>query len=180
MTRTRGSAMSELSERLNTPISTAELERRWRAVREAMAEARLDVLVMQNNSDSFGGYVRWFTDMPGFFYPVSVVFPREAPMTVVTHGPLGERELPAEGDGFFRGVERVIGTASFPSAHYTRTYDAELLAPALEPFAHASVGLLGTYQLGYATGSYLVERFPDAQFTEASELVDRIKAIKSN
>lgn len=179
MAETGGSAVSELSERLNTPISTAELERRWAAVRDAMEEAGLDVLVMQNNSDALGGYVRWFTDMPGFFYPLSIVFPREAPMTVVTHGPLGEREVPREGDGFFRGVERVIGTASFPSAHYTRTYDAELLAPALEPFSGADVGLLGTYQLGYATGSYLVERFPDARFAEASELVDQIKAIKS-
>jgi Xaa-Pro aminopeptidase len=174
-----GSAVSELSERLNTPISTAELERRWAAVREAMADAGLDALVMQNNSEPFSGYVRWFTDMPGSFYPVTVLFAREAPMTVVTHGPLGERELPAEGDGTFRGVERVIGTASFPSAHYTRTYDAELLAPALEPFARGRIGLLGTYQLGYATGSYLVGRFPDARFEEASELVDAIKAIKS-
>jgi Xaa-Pro aminopeptidase len=174
-----GSAVSELSERLNTPISTAELERRWAAVREAMADAGLDVLVMQNNSEALGGYVRWFTDVPGFFYPLSVVFPREAPMTVVTHGPLGEREIPTSGDGMFRGVERVIGTASFPSVHYTRTYDAELLAPALDPFARGRVGLLGTYQLGYATGSYLVGRFPDARFEEASELVDGIKAIKS-
>src|SRR5260370_38757295 len=40
--------MPELSERLNTPISTAELERRWKAVRAAMERDRIDVLVMQN------------------------------------------------------------------------------------------------------------------------------------
>lgn len=170
----------ELSERLNSPISTAELERRWAAVREAMADAGLDVLVMQNNNESLGGYVRWFTDVPAWFYPISVLFPRTAPMTVVIHGPLGERDLPPEGDGVFRGVERVIGTASFPSAHYTRTWDAERLATALEPFARGRIGLLGTYQLGYATGSYLAQRFSDARFDEASELVDGIKAIKSD
>ena len=169
----------ELSERLNAPISTSELERRWAAVRAAMEDAGLDVLVMQNNSEPLGGYVRWFTDTPAYDYPVSVLFPRTAPMTVVMHGPLGERELAPEGDGVFRGVERVIGTASFASVHYTRTYDAELLAGALEPFARASIGLLGTYQLGYATGTYLRERFPQARFAEASELVDGIKAIKS-
>lgn len=174
-----GGAVSDLSERLNTPISSAELERRWAAVRAAMADAGLDALVMQNNSQSLGGYVRWFTDVPGSDYPVSVVFPREEPMTVVAHGPLGERELPLQTDGIFRGVQRVIGTASFPSVHYTRTYDAELLAPALEPFARGNIGLIGTYQLGYANGSYLVEHFPDARFTEVSELVDAIKAIKS-
>jgi Xaa-Pro aminopeptidase len=168
-----------LSERLNAPISTRELERRWAVVREAMADAGLDVLVMQNNSAALGGYVRWFTDVPAYDYPISVAFPREAPMTVVMHGPPGERKLPPEGDGVFRGVQRVIATASFPSVHYTRTYDAELLARALEPFAHASIGLLGTHQLGYGTGSYLVERYPDALINEASDLVDGIKAIKS-
>ncbi|MFZ1996410.1 MAG: M24 family metallopeptidase [Solirubrobacteraceae bacterium] len=171
--------MTELSDRLNTPIPTAELERRWAAVRAAMADAGIDVLVMQNNSERLGGYVRWFTDLPAFDYPVTVMFPREGLMTVVSHGMPGAREIPPDGDGVFRGVERVIGTASFPSAHYTRTYDAELLAPALEPYARASIGLVGTYQLGYATGTYLAQRFPHAAFAEASELVDQIKALKS-
>ena len=40
-----------LSERLNTPISNAELERRWRAVRAAMEKEKIDVLLMQNNND---------------------------------------------------------------------------------------------------------------------------------
>lgn len=172
--------MTELSERLNTPISTAELERRWAAIRAVMAEARIDVLVMQNNSERLGGYVRWFTDLPAFDYPITVLFPREGRMTVVTHGQLDTRTIPPEGDGVFRGVERVIGTASFPSAHYTRTYDAELLAPTLEPYARARIGLVGTYQLGYATGAYLVERFPQANFEEVSELVDQVKALKSD
>lgn len=39
--------MAEASERINTAISTAELERRWAAVRAAMAEHRIDVLLMQ-------------------------------------------------------------------------------------------------------------------------------------
>ncbi|MGB8680462.1 MAG: hypothetical protein WCB78_11730, partial [Pseudolabrys sp.] len=53
-----------LSERLNTPISNAELERRWRVVRTAMEKEKIDVLLMQNNNDYMGGYVRYFTDMP--------------------------------------------------------------------------------------------------------------------
>ena len=67
-----------LSERLNTPISTAELERRWKAVRTAMEAAKIDVLLMQNNNDHMGGYVRWFTDIPATNgYPQTVVFPRD-------------------------------------------------------------------------------------------------------
>ena len=73
-----------LSERLNTPISTAELERRWRLVRAAMEREKIDVLLMQNNNDHMGGYVRYFTDMPATNgYPNTVIFPRDDEMTVV-------------------------------------------------------------------------------------------------
>ena len=67
-----------LSERLNTPISTAELERRWTAVRAAMEAEKIDVLLMQNNNDHMGGYVKYFTDLPATNgYPMTVVFPRD-------------------------------------------------------------------------------------------------------
>ncbi len=64
-----------LSERLQTPISTAELERRWAAVRAAMKREGVDVLLMQNNNDHMGGYVKYFTDMPATNgYPQTVIF----------------------------------------------------------------------------------------------------------
>ena len=45
-----------MSERVNRPISTSELERRWKAIRTAMDEQDIDVLLMQNNNDHMGGY----------------------------------------------------------------------------------------------------------------------------
>ena len=173
--------MPELSERLNTPISTAELERRWKAVRAAMERDRIDVLVMQNNNDHMGGYVKYFTDIPaGNGYPVTVVFPRDDLMTVVMQGPFGgAEELNREGDGVRRGVKRVLTTPSYASAVYTKDYDPELAASALKPFASGTIGLLGTYQMSFAMGDFLKRRFAGARFVDASELVDRIKAIKS-
>ena len=43
--------MAEASERINTPISTAELERRWAAVRAAMVEQRIDVTSRDRSHD---------------------------------------------------------------------------------------------------------------------------------
>jgi hypothetical protein len=81
-----------MDERLLNPISTRELERRWAAVRRAMAERKIDVLVMQNSNDWLGGYVRWFTDTPlSNGYPRSVVFPASDLMTVVDMGARGRR-----------------------------------------------------------------------------------------
>ena len=80
--------MAEASEQINTPISSAELERRWQAVRGAMKDAGIDVLLMQANNDFMGGYVKYFTDLPATNgYAVTVVFPRDDRMTVVGQGP---------------------------------------------------------------------------------------------
>jgi Xaa-Pro aminopeptidase len=174
--------MNGTSERVNTPISTVELERRWAAVRAAMELRGIDVLVAQCTNDHMGGYVRWLCDLPATHgYPLTVVFPREEAMTVVMHGPMGgERELPPDGDGVLRGVGRLLTTASFVSAPYTRAYDAELAARALEAYARATIGLVGTHQISFATVDHLRHRFPEATYVEASELVDDIKALKSD
>lgn len=169
-----------LSERLNTPISTAELERRWKAVRAAMAAQKIDVLLMQNNNDHMGGYVRWFTDMPATNgYPNTVVFPREDEMTVVCQGPFGGGETTAQGDGKWRGVKRILTTPSYASAHYTKDYDPELAASALKPFAEGTIGYVGTYQMSYAMLDFIKRAFPGATYVDATEMVDKIKVIKS-
>ncbi len=167
-----------LSERLQFPISTAELQRRWAAVRAAMARDKIDVLVMQNNNDHMGGYVKYFTDMPACNgYPMTVIFPRDDEMTVVQQGPFGGDRKP-EAD-IWRGVKRMLTTPSYESAHFTQYYDSELAVKALAPYAKGSIGLVGIYQLSFAMGDYIMKKLPSAKFVDASELVDRIKVIKS-
>ncbi len=49
---------------------------------------KIDVLLMQNNDDHHGGYVKHFTDLPATNgYPLTVAFPRDDLLTVVSHGP---------------------------------------------------------------------------------------------
>ena len=174
--------MEQLSERLQTPISTAELERRWTAVRAAMEQEKVDVLLMQNNNDHMGGYVKYFTDLPATNgYPLTVVFPRDDLMTLVSQGAFGGVNNPtANGDGAARGVKQWLTTPSFASCHYTADYDPELAAKALAPYAGGTIGLVGTYQMSFALVDYLRRsRFSNTRFVDASDLVDRIKVIKS-
>jgi Xaa-Pro aminopeptidase len=167
-----------LSERLQTPISTAELERRWKAVRAAMMREGVDVLLMQNNNDHMGGYVKYFTDMPATNgYPNTVIFPADDEMTVVCQGPFnGDSRPPSD---TWRGVKRMLTTPSYESAHFTQYYDPELAAKALAPFAKGTIGLVGIYQMSFAMGDFIMKKFPGAKYVDASELVDRIKVIKS-
>ena len=167
-----------MNERLNAPISDAELERRWHAVRAAMAEQKIDALLMQANNDFMGGYVKYFTDLPATNgYPVTVVFPRDERMTVIGQGPMGAvREFPPQGDGVRRGAARFIGCPSYASAPYTAGYDASLALPYLKPFR--SIGYLGPAAVSFALIDS-IRKETTANLVDASDMVDRIKAVKS-
>lgn len=174
--------MADESERLNAPISTKELERRWSAVRKAMEARRIDVLVMQNNNDFMGGYVKYFTDLPATNgYALSAVFPRDEGMTLVGQGPFGvDRLLPPEGDGVRRGVKRVMTSPSYASAPFTKENDAALIEKALEAYSGATIGLVGTACMPAAFVDHLRRgKLSNATFVEASDMVDEIKAVKS-
>ena len=82
-------------ERVETPISQQELERRWTAARKEMEARDIDALIMQNASDWLGGYVKWFTDVPAHNdYPRNVIFHRDEDkwMTVVEMGAKNRRD----------------------------------------------------------------------------------------
>ncbi len=174
--------MADGSERTNTPIPTRELERRWSAVRRAMTERKIDALLMQNNNDFMGGYVKYFTDLPATNgYPMTVVFPKDDRMTIIGQGPFGaDRPIPPEGDGLRRGAKRFLGTPNYANAPYTWAYDAELAEKALEGFSRATIGLVGLGTLPVAFFDHL-KRGPlaTANFVDATDMVDQIKAIKS-
>jgi Xaa-Pro aminopeptidase len=142
-----------------------------------------------------GGYVKYFTDMPATNgYPNTVIFPRDDEMAVVAQGPfggsaataqgdqpwpIGGQEMKGQGEQTWRGVKRILTTPSYASAHYTKDYDPELACKALEPYGKGTIGLVGTYQMSYALVDYVKRRFPAARYVDASEMVDRIKVIKS-
>jgi hypothetical protein len=79
--------IDEAGTRLRNNISQAEFERRWKCVRQAMEEQRLDFLILQSCSDFLGGYVKYFTDLPSTIYPVTIIFPLGEEMTSILHGP---------------------------------------------------------------------------------------------
>ena len=174
--------MSYLPERINRPISNQELERRWAAIRAAMEEQKIDVLLMQNNNDHMGGYVKYFTDIPAMFgYPVTVVFPRDDRMSFVGQGAIGvTTPMPPEGNGLHRGLKQLMTTSSFASAPYSLVYDAEFAATALAPYASGTIGLVGLGTLPVSLVDHLRNgKLSKAKFVDASNLVDQIKVIKS-
>ena len=175
---------SGADERLNHPISTAELERRWTAIRAAMAREGVDVLIAQASNDFMGGYVKYLTDLPATNgYVTTVVFPIDEPMTLIGQGPFGmDLQLPEGGDGVRRGVGRVLTTPSYASAHYTAAHDAELAARALQRFADRHRRACSAPRRSRTRSSTRLRTgaLREARFLDASDLVDPIKAVKSD
>ena len=133
--------MEDLKERLVANVSTVELERRWKAARAMMQEHKLDLLLMRQDEEYYGGHVRWFTGItPRHSYPLTVIFPRDDQMTTIMSSPPANPGPPAWAA---RGIKRRLGAPYYPSLHYTATYDAELATNVLAEKKRGTVGIVG-------------------------------------
>jgi Xaa-Pro aminopeptidase len=165
-----------------TRISDAELGRRWRLIRDDMAEAGIDALVMQSTNDWLGGYVKWFTDIPATNgYPRSVIFYRTELMTVVEMGAFGSNRRLNGDDPVNRGVGLVRQTPSFLSIDYTQSYDAELVISDIKSKGCRNVGIVNSGGIAHGfVGKIKSELSGPCRVRDATALVDRRKAVKSD
>lgn len=170
----------QAAERILRRISTTELERRWHAVRSVMRERSIDFLLCQSSTDYLGGYVKWFTDMPAVHeYRATVIFPRDDEMTTIWHGARTPAE-PSPPAWALRGVKKRISVPLVPtSLHYTSHWSAEKTVEELSPYGQCRIGLVGMGAMSAAFYKYVTDRLSAAVFEDATDLVDRIKAIKS-
>lgn len=170
---------------INTPrvvnaVSITELQRRWRLVRERMRAHGIDALVMQNSSDWIGGYVRWFSNQPATNgYPNTVVFPLEEGMSLIEQGPFGGQRQAGDDEVQATGIARRLTTPSYASIHYSGSYDAQIAAAELKRLGARRVGFVASSAMYHSFGQHLRESLPGVELVDATDLVDRIKAVKS-
>jgi Xaa-Pro aminopeptidase len=169
-----------MNERLLNPISDAELERRWVAVRKAMAQQGVDALVVQSNNDWLGGHVKWLTDHPATNgYPKTVVFHANDWMTVIDMGPQGGRRKLGGNDEIHRGVGEILTTPAFSSVAYTDAYHAELVVSDIKRRNYEVVGIAGGGALPHKFMARLAQDLTPIRLAEMTQTIDWIKAVKS-
>ncbi|MGH6767948.1 MAG: M24 family metallopeptidase [Xanthobacteraceae bacterium] len=172
--------MSGPNDRITNAISTNELERRWAAARKEMRDRKIDALVMQNNSDWLGGYVKWFTDIPATNgYPKTVVFHASDPMTMIEMGGFNTVRNLKGADPVHRGIGELLGSPSFLAVNYTDNYHADCALEVLKKRGYRTIGLVGPGSLPHAFITRIKEGLNGTQFVDATEFIDRLKAIKS-
>jgi Xaa-Pro aminopeptidase len=169
-----------MNERLLNPISDAELDRRWAAVRKAMTEEGVDALIVQSNNDWLGGYVKWLTDHPATNgYPKTVVFHADDWMTVIDMGPRGGRRKLGGNDEVHRGVGEILTTPAFTSVAYTDEYQAELVVSDIKRRNCRVVGVAGGGALPHRFMTRIGRDLAPIRLIDMTDAVDWVKAIKS-
>jgi Xaa-Pro aminopeptidase len=169
-----------MNERLLNPVSNAELDRRWAAVRNAMADQGVDALVVQSNNDWLGGYAKWLTDHPATNgYPKTVVFYANDWMTVVDMGPRGGRRKLGGNDEVHRGVGEILTTPAFTSVAYTDEYQAELAVSDIRARNCRAVGVAGGGALPHKFITRIERELAPIPLVDMTEAIDWLKAIKS-
>ena len=169
----------------NTPrtvnaVSTTELQRRWRLVRARMRELGLDALVMQNASDWIGGYVRWFSNQPATNgYPNTIIFSLEEGMSLIEQGPFGGERVAGDAELQATGIARRLTTPSYASVNYSGSYDAQIAHKELSRLGARRIGFVAPAAMYHSFGQHLRESLGALDVMDATDMVDGIKAIKS-
>ena len=170
-----------MNERMVNPVSNAELDRRWSAVRKVLVERGVDALIVQSNNDWLGGHAKWLTDHPATNgYPKTVIFHANDWMTVIDMGPRGGRRKLGGNDEVHRGVGEILTTAAFTSVAYTDEYQAELVVSDIKRRAYKTVGIAGGGALPHKFMTRIEKELsPATALVDLTEAIDWLKAIKS-
>jgi Xaa-Pro aminopeptidase len=172
--------MQTSSSRVVNSVSAEELQRRWAAVRAVMLKRGIDALVVQNSSDWVGGYIRWFSNQPATNgYPSSVVFPLEGGISLIEQGPFGGLRQSSPAEAAVSGIARRLTTPSYPSVVYSGGYDADIAAAELARLGAKRVGFVAPASMYHSFGRHLSEHLQGSELVDATDFVDRIKAVKS-
>ncbi len=155
------------------PISKAELERRWKAVRTEMAKEKLDCLVTHSANRFLGGMVRYFTDMQMSSSGGVLVFPLEGEMTLITHGAPATKT----DDTVFNA--QLVSCPYIPSMNFVKDMFPAAAVEAIKKNKAKTVGIVEKTLFPLSFFEYMKENLPDVTFKDATDMVEAIRAIKS-
>lgn len=171
---------TEPVERLDVPrFSIQERDRRWKLVRELMAQQGLDVIVTAVNTghwDHFQPNTRYLSGVGGNCGEASVVFPLEGEVTVVAMG------IPPI--HYWLGFQDWVTDVRNCNRYFGRGIVERLRELKAD---NARIGVAGLYNVGrapegvmpYGTMRAIEEAFPNATFVDATDLMERAKFVKS-
>ena len=160
-------------------FSLAERDGRWARVRALMARDGLDAIVCLTNSSSWdhgNANGRYLSSIGGNGAQVSVLFPREGPVTAITGA------IPAP--DFWLQFQDWVEDVRNEFFNATPAIVAQLRALGLERGRIGLAGLSGVARapdgvISHTAYMKLVEGLPEAKLVNATQLLDEARFVKS-
>lgn len=168
-----------MAERLALPeLSLQERARRWEALRAAMAQRNLDCLVVMGDSgkwDSRIANVRYITHLGGSGEDAAAIFPLEGEPTAFLWG--------GGAVGWWKRVSPWISDLRLGRPFWSRAIAGRVKELGLEKGQIGLVGLAGWYDqegsFPHDTYLGLAKELPQAAFENATDILERLRLIKS-
>ena len=165
-----------VQERIRFPLSDDELVRRYDLVSAAMRERDIDLIIMSNDNQYLGGYVRYFLDNPAEqAYPISVLFTKDGEVFSINSG---NPAAPIPFAWCSRRIKERFAAPYFRTLDYTSEYDARIMTELAKKTGAKRIGLIAPDLLNYVMVDYLREN-SGAEILNFTRTLDEIKAVKS-
>jgi Xaa-Pro dipeptidase len=165
-------------------FSLAERERRWRRVRDVMAEEKVDVLIALGNTgawDMLNANARYLTGIGGNCSIVSAVFPREVGVTAIVPQTPGARYWHTVQD-WVSDIREPEGLFSVMDAVVARLHE---LPESVKRGRVGLPGLAGVMRrpegiVGHGEFERIRTALPHAEIVNATRLLDTARFVKSD
>lgn len=157
--------------------SDAEMQRRFKAVSEAMKAQDVDLLITSAADSAQCQYVRYFAKVKLGVFSV-VMFDKEQNVSFFGHGGAGSPAYNSE----LYGVKMKYNE-NFPIWMSNCCGDHLLnnkLLEIIKKEGYKKVGIIGMQLFPSGTYKFLAEGLPNVKFVDATDMVDRIIVIKSD
>jgi Xaa-Pro dipeptidase len=158
-------------------LSIQERDRRYRVVRAAMAERGIDVLLLPANTgrwEQLQGDSRYLTTIGGFATEVFTVFPREGDVTAYIFNRAA----------WWERAQKWVSDVRDGRNRWGQNAIERITELGLQKGTIGISGLAGLFRapegiIPYSSVKAIQDAFPQAQFVNATEMMQEIRAVKS-
>ena len=149
-------------------LSLQEKERRYGLIRQGMAANGLDAILVIGNAQIYQkGFVKYITNYRSILYNLVVILPREGEARLLVPSPV--QKYWAGFLGWIQHVEEQV-----PGLNETLTRSLKEMG-----LSKANVGLINDRTMPADTYRSLMREFPDAEFSDATSVIEEPRMIKS-
>lgn len=158
-------------------IAANEMERRWCTTLTEMKDKSIDCLILYANVGKLGGAMMYLTDVyAAGSYPHCAIFSQDG-IFLIGHGNKNGTMTPRNLE--LGNIAENVGLPITPSMCYADNFYPDEMIRIIRTHGYRRIGMVGLSYISAAIYKHLTETLTGCEFINATEMMDHIRAIKS-